>query len=101
MKRFRVELSPSAADQAERIHTWWAANRTSSPALFLRELAAALRYLTLSPRGAPRYEGDDIPKTRRVLLPRSRYHVYFTLDEGARIVRVYALWHASRGGEPR
>lgn len=101
MKRYRVELSPAAARQVERIQDWWSTNRTTAPGLFRRELAAAIRYLSGSPRSAPAYQGEDIPTTRRLLLPRTRHHAYFVLDERERVVRVYAIWHASRGGGPR
>lgn len=37
---------------------------------------------------------------RRLLLPRSRYHLYFTYDEAADIVEVRAVWHAGRGRGP-
>jgi len=37
---------------------------------------------------------------RRVLMPRSRYHVYYSIEEKFGIVRVHAVWHAARGVTP-
>lgn len=37
---------------------------------------------------------------RRVLMPRTHYHVYYTVDDDARLVRVHAIGHASRGQSP-
>jgi plasmid stabilization system protein ParE len=37
---------------------------------------------------------------RRILMPRTRYHVYYTADDGDRLVRVHAVWHLSRGQRP-
>ena len=37
---------------------------------------------------------------RRLLLPRTGHHIYFTIDEPASLVRVHAIWHASRGHGP-
>jgi plasmid stabilization system protein ParE len=35
---------------------------------------------------------------RRVLLHRTRYHLYYTA--GGELVQVLALWHARRGRDP-
>lgn len=37
---------------------------------------------------------------RRLLLPRSRYHVYFSNDEARQLVEVRAVWGATRGRGP-
>ena len=31
---------------------------------------------------------------------RTRYHLYYTVDEPARVVTVRVLWHAARGRRP-
>jgi hypothetical protein len=33
---------------------------------------------------------------RRILLPRSRYHVYYIVVEDSGTVRVHAIWHMAR-----
>jgi hypothetical protein len=33
-------------------------------------------------------------------MPRTRYHVYFAVEDARALVRVYAVWHASRGHGP-
>jgi plasmid stabilization system protein ParE len=101
LPRYRVEFSPAATAHVERIHDWWRANRPKAPGLFRRELTVALRHLRRSPHLAPAYEGPEVPATRRLLMPRTRYHVYFAIDDTAAVVRVYAVWHASRGQAPR
>ena len=100
MKRYRVEFSPSAARQAERIRDWWAEHRPKSSGLFQREIAVAVRQLTRPPHTAPAYPAADVPSMRRLLLPRTRYHLYFVIDESARLVRIHAVWHASREKAP-
>ncbi|MCC6556036.1 MAG: hypothetical protein IT372_24000 [Polyangiaceae bacterium] len=35
---------------------------------------------------------------RRLLLPRTGYYLYYTVDDTASAVRIVALWHTSRGG---
>lgn len=100
MKRHRVELSPEALDQAQLIRAWWMENRPAAPDLFAEELAAAVRKLASLPRiGAP-YDAPGFREMRRVLLARTRYHVYYAVDQDERIVRIHAIWHLSRGTGP-
>jgi plasmid stabilization system protein ParE len=100
MKRYRVELSPEALEQAQAIRAWWLQNRPSAPDLFVEELGAAIRKLSSLPRIGARYEAPGFREMRRVLLARTRYHAYYAVDEDARLVRIHAIWHLSRRGEP-
>lgn len=87
-------------EQAQGIRAYWTENRPAAPDLFVEELGAALRKLEVVPRvGAP-YESATLREMRRVLMPRTRYHIYYTLDDDSRIVRVHAIWHTSRGQGP-
>jgi plasmid stabilization system protein ParE len=100
VKRYRVELSPEALEQAQTIRAWWIENRQAAPDLFVDELGAAIRKLGAVPRGGARYEASPIREMRRVLMPRTRYHIYYTVDDSSRLVRVHAIWHTSRGQGP-
>ncbi len=100
MKRYRVELSPEALDQAQKIRAWWSENRPAAPDLFVDELGAAIRKLGVVPRAGARYEATSQREMRRVLMPRTRYHVYYTVDDDSRLVRVHAIWHTSLGHGP-
>ena len=100
MKTYRVELSPEALEHAQAIRAWWAENREAAPDLFVDELGAAMRKLATTPRSGAPYESSDVRGMRRLLMPRTRYHVYYTIDEGPRLVRVHAVWHTSRGQGP-
>lgn len=100
MSRYRVELSQDALKQAQAIRAWWMENRPAAPDLFVDELRAAIRKLATMPRIGARYELPDLHETRRVMMPRTRYHLYYTIDDDSRLVRVHALWHASRGHGP-
>jgi len=98
--RCRVELAPEALDHAKAIQEWWLTNRPRAPDLFLHELRAAIRQLRRSPLSGKPYELPGVRPTRRLLLPGSRYQLYVA-DEGARLVRIYALWHTARGEDPQ
>jgi len=79
---------------------WWIENRAAAPDLFVEELGAAIRKLGSLPRIGARYEASGAREMRRVLLPRTRHHVYYTVDDDARLVRIHAIWHLSRGSGP-
>jgi plasmid stabilization system protein ParE len=100
VRHYRVEFSPAADRHAERIQDWWVENRQKSPGLFRREVAVAIRQLSRAPETGRLYNGGEVPSMRRLLLPRTRHYIYFTIDEPARLVRVHAVWHASRGTGP-
>jgi plasmid stabilization system protein ParE len=93
----RVELAPRALAQVRAVDEWWRRNRLVAPALFADELANALEMLE---RGALVGVVYPFPlfEVRRFLLPRSRYHVYDSLDGD--LVKVRAVWHTSRGKGP-
>ena len=101
MKPYRVELAPEALEQANAIDEWWRQNRPAARELFVAELTVALERLEVSPLSAVRYDEGGLAGLRRLFLPRTRYHVYFTVDEDEAAVRVHAVWHSAKGHGPR
>jgi len=93
----RVELAPRALAQVRVVDGWWRQNRLAAPTLFADEFANALEMLE---RGVLFGVVYPFPlfEVRRFLLPRSRYHVYYSVDGD--LVEVRAVWHASRGKGP-
>jgi plasmid stabilization system protein ParE len=87
-------------EQAQAIRAWWIDNRPAAPDLFVDELGAAIRKLGAVPHSGARYEATSLREMRRVLMPRTRYHVYYTVDDDSRLVRVHSIWHTSRGQAP-
>ncbi len=100
MKRFRVVFSPEARRHVVTIDAWWRVHRDKAPGLFRRELTAAVRQLRSAPTASIAYDGSPVLGTRRLLLPRTRHHVYFVIDEESAVVGIRAVWHASRGAGP-
>jgi plasmid stabilization system protein ParE len=96
LKRHRVELSPEALGHAQHIRAWWRENREAAPDLFVDELAQALQKLERFPQLGPAYSRAEIEGMRRILLPQSRYHAYYTVVEDPDTVRVHAIWHIAR-----
>jgi plasmid stabilization system protein ParE len=100
VKRYRVELAADALAHVESIQAWWLQNRPRAPRMFLDELAAALEVLETLPRMGRLYTAHHVDEMRRIALLRTRYHLYYTVEEQPLLVRVHAVWHMSRGGRP-
>jgi plasmid stabilization system protein ParE len=96
---YRVELSPEALSHAMRIASWWQSERPGAANRFREELEAAVRQLEGAPRAGRVYSRSHLA-LRRLLMPRTRYHVYYTVEDSEALVRVHAVWHASRGHGP-
>lgn len=95
-----VRLTPEAEIQAAEVDSWWTAHRLAAPALFAEELLAALDLLERVPGAGVVYRVRGVPGLRRLLLPRTRYHVYYVHDPEAELVAVVAVWSAVRGQGP-
>jgi len=101
VRSVRIEFSPDALAQIRAVHDWWQIHRPAAPELLREELAAALEIIRSSPNAAKAYPFAAIPGLRRLLMSRTRYHIYFTVHEQRALIFVHALWHASRGHGPK
>ena len=97
----RVKLAAVAERHVRAIQAWWLENRVSSPDLFQRELAATFERLSATPESGRVYRFYGGGAIRRALLPRTRHHVYYTIDHERVAVVVLAVWHSARGQPPR
>lgn len=100
MKRLKVRVAAGARRQADEIDAWWAANRPAAPGLFGDELEAALGRLMLHPGAGRPFTHPTVSGLRRTSLRKTRYYVYYLVDEAEGLVTVVAVWHASRGAGP-
>jgi plasmid stabilization system protein ParE len=99
VKRRRVLISADAEVQLESIRSWWLANRDAAPDLFDRELDAAVAALRKAAHAFPVYRADNDAEIRRLLLPRTRYAIYFSIEPDD-VALVVAIWHTGRGSGP-
>jgi plasmid stabilization system protein ParE len=95
-----VRTTALADTQATAVDAWWVENRPAAPTLFSAELAGGLALLAITPDIGRRYRRRSIPGLRRLLLPGSRYHVYYVHDAEAGEVLVLAVWSAVKGRGP-
>jgi plasmid stabilization system protein ParE len=95
-----VILSPRARWQAAAVQAWWLENRPAASALFEDELGAAIADLQCGRVLGVVYGTIRSAQVFRVLLPRSRYHVYYRFGASGGAVEIVAVWHTSRGRAP-
>lgn len=96
-----LTVSPRAIREAERYARWWYEHRPAARQLFDDELRHALAQIRNAPNlGAIFISRKTGREYRRVLMPETRYHVYYRVA-GPERVRVVAIWSAVRGRGPR
>jgi hypothetical protein len=95
----KVQLSDEAKRQAREENAWWRKNRDSKR-LFTEELRAARKVLKDGPKHQTYafIEGEPV---RRLLLEKTLCHVYYVVLEREKLVRVVAIWGASRQRGPK
>jgi plasmid stabilization system protein ParE len=95
-----VVVSGAAKAQIEEISVWWAENRQKAPTLFDDEFGAALERLASAPWIGAKLRVRS-RSLRRLVLQRSRYHVYYVVHPATDQVEILAIWHTARGKLPR
>jgi plasmid stabilization system protein ParE len=75
-------------------------NRPAASTQVETELELAFRMLARTPRVGATARPDPGREIRRLLLPRIRYHVFYSVIDSRKTVEILALWHTSRGSEP-
>jgi plasmid stabilization system protein ParE len=63
------------------------------------EFERAIRLIETRPEIGVRVKDIAGPSVRRLLLPRTRYYLYYRLAADD-LLEVVAIWHASRGSGP-
>ena len=95
-----VHFAPRAVRDVERIDVWWREHRAAAPELFAHELRAAISLLENFPKVGVVYEPRRELGIRKLLLERTKYHVYFREIAGTEI-EIITVWSAFRGRGPR
>lgn len=91
-------MTAEAQRQARAERTWWRAHRDAKP-LFSQELRAARSVLAHGPKHEIYGRFDGIP-VRRLLLEKTRCHLYYIVLEQENLVRIVAVWGAMKGADP-
>ncbi len=94
-----VRIKPRAVGEIHRAAQWWSENRPAALGAVEADLKDALALLVEHPGIGSKVDNSRDPETRRFLLHRTRYFVYYRSK--GRFLEVLAFWHASREHEPR
>jgi hypothetical protein len=95
----RVDLSKRAQRAIIRIDARWR-KRADHPELFLEEMLEVVEHLeTVSNPGTP-CPTDSRPQLKRVLLEKTRCHVYFVSNQREQRIEVLHVWDGRRERGP-
>ena len=95
----KLRLTPRALREAKRRKSWWQKNRPLAPGRFEQEFDEVLDCVLGTPTLGADYPAKlDVP-VRRVLMKKSKTHVYFAVEDG--VVYILSVWGAQRGRGPK
>ncbi len=97
----KLVFTPDAERQVNEKNSWWREHRPAARDLFARELAEAGALIASTPSAGAVYTSRRGQQFRRVLMPKTKNHLYFEVDEVRELVIVHAIWGAPRGRGPR
>jgi plasmid stabilization system protein ParE len=97
---FRLRVSRRAARQVRAASTWWLENRDKAPLAFSDDLDDAFELIVDNPKLGEPIHHTTILSARRLLMRRTQFYLYYSIDEQSKSVEVLALWHTSRGTPP-
>lgn len=97
----KIEISPRALREIERKAVSWAKHSTVSPRLFIEELEAVGKRLLVEPNAGTRWVSPKGRVMLRLYLEGTQNHLYYTHDSDKQLIRIWCLWGARRGQEPK
>lgn len=94
----KLRLAPRALAEAKRKKTWWLKNRPAAADLFEREFNDTLDLIRTTPGIGTVYASRFEIVVRKVLMPRTQNHVYFTVRNDETVI--LSVWGAARERGP-
>lgn len=96
----RIRYSRRAIREIEARNRWWREHRDAKD-VFLDELDEALKQLSTLPDLGVRYETKSGSTVLRILLPKTKHHVYFRREPEQNRIMIVSVWGAQRRRGPR
>jgi hypothetical protein len=93
-------LSRRAARAAERIDARWR-ERADDPGIFAREFLDAIELLESSRGPGAPFPTRKHPSLKRMLLRKSRCHIYFEIDDATQTIQILHIWDGRRERAPK
>jgi len=95
-----VVVVDEAEGHLHEINEWWIANRAAAPRLVLDEFERCVSLVAFSPDVGLRFHRTPIPGVRRLVMKRTKHHVYYVHDTNNGVVYIIAVWGAPKEGDP-
>ena len=92
-------MSRRATRAAERIDNHWR-EHADDPTVFAAEFLAAVERLESGTTPGAPFPTMKRPELRRLLLPKSRCHIYFEIDHVNEIIQILHVWDGRRERGP-
>lgn len=97
----RIRFTPEARLSARQKRAWWEHHRDKAPRLFAEELATVISKMRDgADLGRQQYAARGGRIIYRLLMPKTRHHVYYRVDEVAKEVEILLVWSAVASGAP-
>ena len=97
----KIRFTPEGRQRARAAAVWWRNNRPDTRDLFGQELAEAQAKVLATPTLGIFYRTVRGMVIRRILLPKTEQHFYFSVAEDAGVILVHMIWGARRGRPPK
>lgn len=95
----KIVLLDEAQRRFEAEDRWWRENRDAKD-LFLTEFQDVLRQLNSTPSVGQSYRRARGKLIQRVLMKKTRCHVYYFHDPERRLIEIHSIWGARRRRGP-
>lgn len=97
----KVVFTPEAIASAREKQAWWEANRDKASELFVEELAVIVSKLRdRADQERQEYAARGGHVIWRLLMPKTRHHVYYRVDEPGGEVEILLIWSAVARDRP-
>lgn len=97
----RVRFTPEARLAIREKRGWWRQHRDKAPDLFVEELAMIVGKLRDgADEQCQQYAAHGGRIVWRILMPKTRNHLYYRVDEVGGDVEVLLVWNAVAGQQP-
>ena len=95
----KIVLLDEAQERFQAEDGWWREHRDAKE-LFVTEFQETLRRLAVESAIGQRYRRARGKLIQRVLMPKTRCHVYYFHDLNRNIVEIHSIWGARRRRGP-
>ena len=96
----KIVLLEEAQRRFEAEDAWWRENRDVK-ALFIEEFLAVLGQISSMPEVGQRYRRTRGKVIQRVLMKKTRCHVYYFHDQEQGVVEIHSVWGARKERGPK